>query len=242
MKKTIAFIMMICVSVALFASVGITVRAGGSFGFANLKTYSDVPEHESRYKVHGFGFDGSVMYDITDKFAVYADFNMLFPKDVVYTDPDGQEFIISERVKEVVANDKHYDDGSYGVDYYSISAGSAYKIDLGTPVRLAIGAGISFNHLKSFTLFIKHRTTRDNLTRSVAKIYNIGLNAMLNAKFMVNDNLGVGLTVMPQVGLYNISIIENSYNGVIDEEYSRSVKGFTVSFAMPITVGVSYSF
>ena len=238
MKKTIAFVIVICVTAALFASVGITVRAGGTFGFA----YTKVPEDETLYKVHGFGFDGSVQYDISDKFAVYADFNMLFPKDLVCAYPNGQELIISERVKEVVANDKHYDDGSYGVDYYSISAGAAYKFDLGIPVRLAIGAGISFNHLKSFTLLIKHRTNRDNITRSEAKIYNIGLNAMLDAKYMVNDNLGVGLTVMPQVGLYNIFIIENSYNGVIDEEYSGSVKGFTVSFAMPITVGVSYSF
>lgn len=238
MKKTIALIMLLCVSAVLFASVGITVRAGGTFGFA----YTKVPEDETLYKVHGFGFDGSVMYDITDKFAVYADFNMLFPKDLVCAYPNGQELIISERVKEVVANDKRYDDGSYGVDYYSISAGAAYKFDLGIPVRLAIGAGISFNHLKSFTLLIKHRTTRDNLTRSVAKIYNIGLNAMLDAKYMVNDNLGVGLTAMPQVGLYNFTKIENSFNDEIDEEYSGSVKGFTVSFAMPITVGVSYSF
>ena len=229
MKKTIAFIMMICVSVALFASVGITVRAGGTFGFACTK----VPEDETLYKVHGFGFDGSVQYDISDKFAVYADFNMLFPKDLVCAYIGEQEFKISERVKELISgDDPDFDDGSYGVKYYNISAGAAYKFDLGIPVRLAIGAGISFNHLKSFTLLIKHRTTRDNLTRSVAKIYNIGLNAMLDAKYMVNDNLGVGLTVMPQVGLYNITIIENSYNGVIDEEYSGSVKGFTVSFVV----------
>ena len=241
MKKTIAFVIVICVTAALFASVGITVRAGGTFGFANLKTYSKVSEEETQYKVHGFGFDGSVQYDISDRFMIYADYNMLFPKDVVYT-VGGQELIISEWIKEIVATSSLFDEGSYGVDYYSISAGAAYKLDLGNQMRLAIGAGISFDHLKSFTLLIKHKKTRDNTTRSVAIVESFGLNAMLDARYMINDNIGVGLTVMPQVGLYNFTKIENSFNDEIDEEYSDTVNGFTVSFAMPITVGVSYSF
>lgn len=237
MKKTIALIMLLCVSAVLFASVGITVRAGGTFGFA----YTKVPEDETLYKVHGFGFDGSVMYDITDKFAVYADFNMLFPKDLVCAYIGEQEFKISERVKELISgDDPYYDDGSYGVDYYSISAGAAYKLDLGIPVRLAIGAGISVNHLKAFTLL--HEKESDDNIRSVVKTYNIGLNAIFDANYMIDDDIGVGLTVIPQVGLYNITRIENSRNDVIDEKFSGSVKGFTVSFAMPITVGVSYSF
>ena len=59
---------------------------------------------------------------------------------------------------------------------------------------------------------------------------------------MVSDNIGINLTVMPQLGIYADRSINIYLNGEKDEDKSVSLSGVGLSFVMPITIGVSYSF
>jgi len=246
MKKTIAFILVICVSAALFASVGITIRAGGTFGFANSRTVETgkvgkVLEKENQHKLNGFGFDAGVHYDISDKIMVFADFNMLFPTDGLYISGTGKKWTISE-MAEINGYGGRFD-STYKIDFYSISAGAAYRLDLGIPVKLAVGAGVSFHHLKNTLSAIDHQALEGDIHYyNISTVDNLGVCAMVDAKYMITENIGVGLTVIPQVGLYNFSKIVKLNEDVVDEDKTGSSNGFNVNFAMPVTIGASYSF
>lgn len=246
MKKIIALIMLICVSAALFASVGITVRAGGAFGFANLKTVATgivgkVLEKENQHILNGFGFDAGVQYDISDKIMVFADFNMLFPKDGLYISGTGKKWTMSEMAELNGYNGRY--DSTYKIDFYSISAGAAYRLDLGIPVKIALGAGVSFHHLKNTLSAVDHQNTKGDIHYyNISTVDNLGVCVMVGAKYMVTENIGLGLTVIPQVGLYNFSKIESLVEDDVVENKSGSSNGFKVNFAMPVTIGASYSF
>ena len=246
MKKVITILMVLCVSVALFASVGLTVKAGGTFGFTNMNTASK--ENEERfdksinYKSNGFGFSSGVQYDLSDNLMVYADFTMLFPSDATLKKENGPAEKLSELVKEY--EQSYYPGkGSYKINYMSISAGAAYKLDLGLPIRLAVGAGVTVNRAHNYIKITEAPFPEEDCTIEYNESFiNIGLNALIDAKYMVTDNIGVGLTVMPQLNLYNISKYTMSVNGEVQTPETEEANGFKIGFAVPVTVGVSYSF
>ena len=245
MKKVITILMVLCVSVALFASVGLTVKAGGTFGFTDMNTASK--ENEERfdksinYKSNGFGFSSGVQYDLSDNLMVYADFTMLFPSDATLKAEDGETKTLSELVKEY--EQSHYPGkGSYKINYMSISAGAAYKLDLGLPIRLAVGAGVTVNRAHNYVKITEVSFPEDGTIEYNESFINIGLNALIDAKYMVTDNIGVGLTVVPQLNLYNISKSTGSVNGKVRPEGTGEANGFKIGFAVPVTVGASYSF
>ena len=236
MKKFFTVLAVLLVATALFA--GVTVKAGGTFAFASLNSATDADHEESmNMKAHGFGFDAGVQYDLSDKLAVYGEFNMVFPKDATVKDVDG-EYKVSEFVeyyKEGV-----YPDGTnagYKINFFTVSAGVAYKLDFDA-VKLAVGGGLTLNR----ALFKAEFTNDDLGLSNVMKqsFVNIGLNALIDAKYMVAQGVGVGVTLNPQLGLYNITKEAFLVSG--EEVDSGKVNGFKVSFAMPITVGVSYTF
>ena len=246
MKKAITILMVLCVSVALFASVGLTVKAGGTFGFTSMNTAAS-KEKEGHFdesfnvKSSGFGFSSGVQFDLSDNLMIYADFTMLFPSDEKLKAEDGTEKTLSELVKEY--EQSHYPGkGSYKINYMSISAGAAYKLDLGLPIRLAVGAGVTVNRAHNYIKIAEAPVPEDGTIEYNISFINIGLNALIDAKYMVTDNIGVGLTVMPQLNLYNISKYTMSVNGEVQTPETEEVNGFKIGFAVPVTVGVSYSF
>ena len=243
MKKLFTVLAVLLVATALFA--GVTVKAGGTFAFASLNTATDADHDESmNMKAHGFGFDAGVQYDISDKLAVYGEFNMVFPKDADVV--EGEEpYKVSDLVKEIEDIFAYVGatnpSVSSKINYFSVSAGVAYKLDFNA-VKLAVGGGLSLNRS---AMTIKGSGTIDDEDYSVEikqSFTNIGLNALVDAKYMVAEKVGVGVTLNPQLGLYNITTEKNTNQQKPDDNSDETVKGFKVSFAMPITVGVSYTF
>ena len=246
MKKVITILMVLCVSVALFASVGLTVKAGGTFGFTNMNTASKEKyghfDENINVKSNGFGFSSGVQFDLSDNLMVYADFTMLFPSDATLKWEGGMTKTLSELVKEY-EKEVYIGKGSYKINYMSISAGAAYKLDLGLPIRLAVGAGVTVNRAHSYIKIAEATWPEADGTDEInISFINIGLNALIDAKYMVTDNIGVGLTVMPQLNLYNISKYTMSVNGEVKTQETEEANGFKIGFAVPVTVGVSYSF
>lgn len=245
MKKVITILMVLCVSVALFASVGLTVKAGGTFGFTNMNTASK--ENDEQFdksinlKSNGFGFSSGVQFDLSDNLMVYADFTMLFPSDATLKEENGTAEKISELVKDLEKS--YHGKGSYKINSMSISAGAAYKFNLGLPIRLAVGAGVTVNSVHNYVKITEAAYPEEDCTVEYNESFiNIGLNALIDAKYMVTDNIGVGLTVMPQLYLYNISKATGLVNGKVRTEGTGEANGFKIGFAVPVAVGASYSF
>lgn len=286
MKKLFSVLAVLLVATALFAQVGLTVKAGGAFGFANYKsvaTASDKAGEEHKWeevladkalilKENGFGFDVGVQYDITDKLLAYVDFNMLFPGDAKtnvpapglltaiessedeelkskYFTDEGEIKVYS--IKGLVADLKDlFKDSEYIKDvaistktsFFSVSAGAAYKLDFDA-VKLAVGGGVTLNKATS-----KYNATVEYAVPDVDDVKfegsvsftTVGLNVLVDAKYMVAEKVGVGVTLMPQIGLYNKGVL--TFKDGDDEVSSVTSTGFKVSFAMPIAVGVSYTF
>ena len=241
MKKLFTVLAVLLVATALFA--GVTVKAGGTFAFASLNTATDADHEESmNMKAHGFGFDAGIQYDLSDKLAVYGEFNMVFPKDAEVKDEDGT-YKVSDLVKTIETNMAGLTNPSVSskIIYFSASAGVAYKLDFNA-VKLTVGGGLSLNRS---AMTIKGSGTYDDEDYSLEvkqSFTNIGLNALVDAKYMVAENVGVGVTLNPQLGLYNITSEKDTSNIPGFPNDDVTVKGFKVGFAMPITVGVSYTF
>ena len=238
MKKLFTVLAVLLVATALFA--GVTVKAGGTFAFASLNTATDADHDESmKLKSNGFGFGAGVQYDLSDKLAVYGEFDMVFPKDATFSE-DGEEIKVSDyvaKMKEAIPFESTID---YKINFFSVSAGVAYKLDF-SAVKLAVGAGVTVNR-SMLKIYGSIKDLEDSAMEIKQTLTNIGLNALVDAKYMVAEKVGVGVTLNPQLGLYNITTEKYTNQQKPDDNSDETVKGFKVSFAMPITVGVSYTF
>ena len=220
MKKLFSILAVLLVATALFADV--TVKAGGTFAFANFKTPVDensgLFKEEMNLKTSGFGFDAGVLADISDNLTVYAELSMVFPKDGDFKEGNGDREKLSE--------------GSDGlsIHFYNISAGVAYKLDFNA-VKLAVGAGVS---MSSAVVHNKFEGIKYKISHSV-----IGLDVLVDVKYMFTENIGAGVTINPQLGLFDIASGTSKMGELIKND---KITGIKVNFALPVTVGVSYTF
>ena len=220
MKKLFSILAVLLVSTALFA--GVTVKAGGTFAYANFKTPVDensgLFKEEMNLKTSGFGFDAGVLADISDNLTAYAELSMVFPKDGDFKEGNGDWEKLSE--------------GSDGLNihFYNISAGVAYKLDFNA-VKLAVGAGVS---MSSAVVHNKFEGIEYKISHSV-----IGLDVLFDAKYMFAENIGAGVTINPQLGLFDIASGTSKMGELIKND---KITGIKVNFALPVTVGVSYTF
>lgn len=228
MKKLVTILAVLLVASAVFASV--SVRAGGTFVFAGTNTAVEeetIFTEESKVKANGFGFGTGVQADVSDNLALYVDFNMVFPKDATIKDGEAPEYKISDV----------YDD--YKINFFGISAGLAYTTDLNA-VKLAVGGGVSLNRAQIKMIAELSPGEEFEVKESIT---NIGLNALIDAKFMFNESMGLGLTLNPQLGLYNITNLTFTTTGEDPEvTLDQTAKEFKVGYAIPVSVGISYSF
>lgn len=233
MKKLFTVLAVLLVATALFA--GVTVKAGGTYAFGNFNSVTNEETtayaKEMKMKAKGFGFGAGVQADIADNLAVYAEFSMAFPSDAEYKRGDSDWVKLSEWKKA------EGDDASYKINFLSASVGVAYKLDFNA-VKLAVGGGVSFEYSVTKTKF---KPALNITWENKDTFATIGLNALVDAKYMFADNIGAGVTLNPQLGLYSIAKhVQTSSDS--DPVVTEEAKGFKVGFAMPITVGVSYTF
>jgi len=239
MKKLFLILAVLLVATALFASV--TINAGGTFAFSdnNPVKFADAvaPFNDGfGFKMSGFGFNIDVMEDVSSNLVAYSAVAMVFPKDAT-VDNGTEEFLLSKRVKQDM-DDHPGLSIEYSLYHYSVSAGVAYKLDL-SAIKLAIGAGLSYNHS---VMLIK--SVNALLVKEEMKIdyFNIGLNGFIDARFMFNSDIGIGITAVPQIGLFNVAKVKVTSSSTAAPLTDETVRGFKVNFAIPVSVGVSYTF
>lgn len=244
MKKAVAFLLVVCVAMSLFATG--TVKVGGAFNFItgatnDLKSYIDGGEKYDppiewnrgfEHKVHGFGFDVSGSYDFAKNLAVWADFNMEFCSDLKRYDEDAE----TSYNKKYHSYFGVYDKTFKQINIISFGAGVAYKLAV-DPIDVKLGGGLFLDRA-----FAKVGGKDNDVPEAVDsyKLINLGLALYADATYKINKNFGLCLTVMPHIGLYNSTKEIDSLNGEV--KYDTRAKGLKLSFAMPVVAGVSYSF
>ena len=240
MKKITVILLVLCVTAALFAASGLSLKLGGDFDLIFLKTTKVESSGKThQYKSNGIGFDVGAQYDFSKSIMAYADFNMVFPSDYeVSNDKDSKSYKFSDEVKEFEELAKLIPDGKVRsvLLFIAASAGVAYKFDFDA-FKLAVGAGFYYNILMSS---LKLTGTGEPEIVDVTKLSTIGLSSLIEAKYMVTDTIGVCLTAMPQIGFYSNRKI-SSYKGG-EKIVDNSLVGFGLSFTMPVSIGASYSF
>ena len=244
MKKTLTIMLILCIAASVFA-VG-SVKVGGVFDHIHGKTvYFEDKTYGSKvnYKTFGFGFDVSGKYDVADNLAVWADFNMTFGKNLALK-YDGTNSWLT--LNDLVAMAEHnLPEGSkVEVTAYNLSAsaGVAVKLPVASNVDVAVGGGVFFNRVfaKVAGSVPENTNATHHYESQTLKYINLGITAYADATYKFTENIGVSVTVMPRLGIYNIAKHSHVWDKESPKEYKAN--GFSLSFSTPIAVGVSYSF
>lgn len=235
MKKITTILLVLCVTAALFAASGLSLKLGGDFDLIFLRTTKVESSGKThQFKSNGIGFDVGAQYDFSKSIMAYADFNMVFPSDYeVSNDKDSKSYKFSD---EVIYFEEKGNKVRSGILFIDASAGVAYKFDFDA-FKLAVGAGFYYNVLMSS---LKLTGTGEPELVDVIKLSTIGLSSMIEAKYMVTDKIGVCLTAMPQIGFFSNRNISNYIDGKKIKD--DSLTGFGLSFTMPVSIGASYTF
>ena len=245
MKKAITILMVLCVSVALFAAAGATVKAGGAFNFVAGSTkdfvYEEttIPETASKYKSSGIGFDVAGSFDLSKELKVWADFNMVFGSDAKFKYSNDDDWTSMDdqykAIKEIIGD-------KATKKFYMISAGAgvAYKLNLNAPVDISVGGGVFFERVLGSVGGKKDDTELSFEFKAI----NLGVSLYADAAYKFSDNFGISLTVMPHIGVYNSSTLAETtiIPGYSDESIEMKAKGVSLSFSMPVAIGATYSF
>jgi hypothetical protein len=243
MKKVITILMVLCVSVALFASAG-SIKVGGAFNFISGGTKDFVlneitlPDSSSSYKSSGVGFDIGGSFDVSKDLKAWADFNMVFGFDAKLKEVDQTEWSsMNDLYKEFkdLAGDKAYKK----LNMISAAAGVAYKLGFDAPVDVSVGGGVFFERVFGR---VGAKDESSEIGREF-KAINLGVSLYADVEYKFNDNFGIGLTVMPHFGVYNSSTAREIVvvTGT-DKSVSMTAKGINFSFSMPVSLGATYSF
>ena len=242
MKKTIALLVVLCIAASLFA-IG-AVKVGGTVEFITGKTNEfkegDHTGTKADYKSFGFGFNVSGRFDVTGDISAWTSFGMTFCTDVKFRNDGGTEWIsikdfYDEAKKAVVDGVKV----SKKTNAISVAAGVAVKPNLNAPVEVAIGGGLFFERLIG-EVSVSGTVSGESINTTLGMSFiNVGVSAYADLAAKINNNFGVGLTIMPRIGLMDFGKLYESDNSYT-LEYKAS--GFAISFSMPVVVGVTYFF
>ena len=251
MKKILAILIVLCITVSLFA-VG-SVKVGGAFNFVTGGTKDFVSEGKTieksaaTYKSSGFGFDVSGSFDVGSQLAVWADFDMVFCSDAKIEVNNeilslDDAYKRSEEVAKEARKEGYVASAYKNINIIHIGAGVAYKLSL-QAVDVKVGGGLFFE--RSFGK-VGYKITTENESYEdyiEFKANNIGLAFYADASYKFTENIGAGITIMPSIGLFNTTTISEGEIVNSESEIStQKASGIKISFSMPVVIGVSYSF
>ena len=243
MKKAITILMVLCVSVALFASAGVTFKVGGAFSFVTGGTKDFVVKETtltnsaSKYTTMGAGFDLAGSFDSSKDLKVWTDLNMIFGFDSKYKLNSAEKWSsMNELYKEAkeVAGDSAYKK----MNTVSAAAGVAYKLNFDAPVDVSVGGGLFFERIFG-RVGVKEESYESGIE---FKAINLGVSLYADAEYKFNDSFGISLTARPQFGLYNLTTVTQVLviSG-IDGSTTMKAKGFSFGFSIPVSIGATFS-
>ena len=241
MKKVIAVLLVLCVAASLFAAV--TVKAGFDFSAGSTKTLEDKGSgiKDVTLKTHGVGFDIAVIGDVAPNLAVYGDVTAAFPIFFKSNfDGGSTEYtVIKADVADVPAIDgTTYKFPGLKISNVSLRAGVLYKMKY-QGLDLGFGGGLVY----SLSKYKAGDKDFNKYQRGVSN--NFGLSLYATGTYNVAKNVGVNLTINPDVFLYNYTA--TYYKGLYSAPTDKEVCGFEaygmrLGFAFNASLGVAFSF
>lgn len=242
MKKVISILMILCIAASLFA-VG-TIKVGGAFDFVTGKTgnFNDAAlGNKVQYKAKGFGFDISGRTEISPVFDVWSDVNMVFASNIDLRQDGANAWYSLDRIAEEMKEEVGQA-ATKRVNKYSIAVGVAFKLPVSEIVNVSVGGGVFFDSLvgKVSASVPENTNTSPKHVSATYKFMSLGLTTYADATVKFADNYGISVTAMPRVGLLSMSTVTQVEDN--DSIPVSKATAFSVSFSMPVAVGVSYSF
>ena len=236
MKKVISILLVLCVAASLFAAV--TVKAGFDFGTVSGKFLEDkgTGVKDVTFKTHGVGFDVAVMGDVASNLAVYGDVSAIFPIFFKSSENGSTEItFVKDDVAAPTLDGTTLKFPGLKVSSVAFRAGALYKINY-QGVDLGFGGGLVYSVSKA-----KLGEDKDfnEYSRSVTK--NFGLSLYATGTYAVAKNVGINLTINPDIYLYNYTASYDNY--LTDKEVCNfEAYGFRAGFAFNASLGVAFSF
>lgn len=228
MKKLLAVFLVTLVVSSVFA-VG-TVKVGGAFGFDSGKTSlpGATDWEDVSYRQHGFGFSVAMDYNLGKKSELFVDYTLLFTNGLEVKREGETEYInLFDEAGTLLDNTEEKKLN------YSVAAGIAYNLIDKGPFGFKVGGGVFFERLINK---IKG-TAGITEVEEIRNLYNIGVTFLSSAEYCFSDNLGLSVSLMPRLGLYNGITSTEIVDGVEDTD---SISGFKTSFSIPVSVGILY--
>ena len=232
MKKVISILLVLCVAASLFAAV--TVKAGFDFGTVSTKSLEDkvAGAKDITFKTHGVGFDVAVMGDVAPNLAVYGDVSGVFPIFFKESRNGGAEYTIHKGTDTDTETDFYFD--GFKASSVAFRSGVLYKMNV-QGVDLGLGGGLVFSTSKAKFGDKDFNDYYRVLSR------NFGLSLYATGTYAVAKNVGINLTINPDIYLYNYAASYNNYDS--DTEVCKfEAYGFRAGFAFNASLGVAFSF
>ena len=222
--------LIICVCAVAFAAVGTTVKLGIADDLFRIKTASgdDIP-NSNLIKGSGFGGVFGVQYDLNDNTIVFMDYNIVFFSEAkIKLDLEGYDWMSIRDFYGLEADEPNY------MNFWSTSIGAAYRMDFGS-FKLTLGGGFNFNR---FWNNMKMNEAGEKYDRIEVDTI-LGVATLIEGKYMLTRDLGITLTAKPQIGLLarHKHTMKYSYGST-----TKKATAFAVSYAVPLEIGMAYSF
>jgi len=244
MKKALSILAIMCVSVALFAAAGTTVKIGAAYDNFKTTVPKDLYGYETYTTGDGFGVEAAVQYDMPGKTMFFVDFNIVFFQDAMAQDdlPGSRPESVKQHYSVFRENEKN----QYFFNFFSYSFGVAKRFDMNS-FSLFLGGGFTMNRL-----WLKSTATDGFDVIGIAKReYKItdtifGITAYVEGKAYISRTFGISVAAKPQVGIYNKHVVTDTVtytNGELKPSVTKKqVKDFVISYAMPVSVCLAFSF
>ena len=227
MKRLSAVLIILIISVALFAEGVITVNFGGAFGLVSAKNPHsatnkpvDVESNiltdydRTLESATGLGFDVGMDFKLSSDYNMYLDFAMTFPFSLTI----GQnKYVLNEL--EIFYHDttKDYEDADFTsidggpfLNNLAFHVGFSKNIDLNSEsFALKLGCGLGYERIKSGFRFTARKTEEENTQYycydEFEVLAHISFDIYAAASYRINDNFSVGITLMPGATFYSSS-------------------------------------
>ena len=225
MKKLIAILVVLCVAAAVFAEAGVTLKVGGAFDWFRVRTASDddALSISDILKGTGLGVDLGAQCDISDSLLFFSDFNVVFFKDADFRlDQDGSEWTSMRNFYG------RGDENEVYMNFWSTSFGFTYQFTSGS-FDIALGGGLTYNR------FWCNMKAEGILLQRLEIEKSYGFTGYFEAKYMMTKDMGLSLTVKPSVTLLG-------YHKTVIAGEEVDALSFTVGYAVPVALGLAYSF
>lgn len=234
MKKTISILAVLFIAATVFAS-GMTAKVGLSYGYGLLNPAKD---GDYQMSASGFGLHMGALEEFSYRLTAYADVYLFFPDDITLK-AGGETKTFSEVVREIEETLSDPIELERSTAFFITSAGVAYKLDFNA-LELTLGGGFSVTTIIGEFSGRIPVAGNPRISGSMS-VTSFGLSGFAAAEFKLTPDFGVGITATPHLGL--ISVTRDKRRAPIyGFSYDDRTEGFEISLAMPVSVGISYTF